>query len=516
MPADKKRTRKIGAWMPTLFGIDPSSPMGIISNAYILGAFALSVSITALSYMAGEFFQMPTLKGFSKVELGELFVTALILLLAIILVTPGGAFDMIARGFAMPDSLGDFNGKVAPNMTCSEWLDGHGDYDPASGSFSKGNLAYAQAHYFLGCAMTMSTLVKSPTAGEAITLYNNLNGVPDANREFFGRGIMMPRILSGYVHLMWVEALLGFVSTVDFGFGYPLGQPFMWLNVGGFTPLIGLNLVSEANIFVVDAIAAAWSGFAAQKMLLQFVETSVITYFLPLGLFLRAIPFSRKTGSTILAIVFAAYFVYPTTVLVSQRIYYALSDPQGPPGNTLYGVGHACNLNSECKSGLCRGDICISPLTDFNEYGSVFQICKENTDPQTLMDNWKLSVEKQKPRLTQLAELSAQYYGSSGQQSTRQFWGIVEAAQMNRLDSGRDEFGNPMEDFMFKIVMGSPQLIANGFFSLFEATMVDTSKYILLTMLFIVIEVVITLTLVKDFAILIGGEPRIFGLSKIV
>ena len=87
--------------MPTLFGVDPSSAMGIMTNDYVIGALALSVAITALSYMAGEFFQMPSLKGFSKVELTELGVTAAILILTVILITPGGGFDMIARGFMM-------------------------------------------------------------------------------------------------------------------------------------------------------------------------------------------------------------------------------------------------------------------------------------------------------------------------------------------------------------------------------------------------------------------------------
>ena len=502
--------------MPTLFGIDPSTPMGIITNAYILGALSLSIAITALSYMAGEFFQMPTLKGFSKVELTELGVTAAILILSVILIIPGGGFDMVARGFIMQDTLADFDSGIAPTMTCPEWLVMHGGYDPASGTFEKGSVAYAQAHYFLGCKMADMTLIKAPTLGDASNIWDMAHGYPDATRNYYGNGVMLPRVLSGYVHLMWFEVLVGFVSTVDFGLGKSLGQPFMWLTVGGITPGIGLNIISDANIFVVDAIAAAWSGFAAQKMLLQFIESSLLIYFLPLGLFLRALPFSRKTGSTIIAIIFAAYFVYPTTVLVNQRIFYSLNDPPGAPGNTLSAVGEPCSANSECRSGLCRADRCIAPLTDFNEYSSVFQICGENTDFQTLQQNWAESVNAQRPRLEELAALSVRYQGTSSQQTTRQLWGLFEAAEINRLDAGRDRAGAPIEEYMFNIVMGSFSVINSGIFRFFEVSIVDVSKYIILALLFIVVEIVITLTMVKDFALLIGGEPRIFGLSKIV
>ena len=511
--------------MPTLFGADPSSAMGIMTNEYVIGALALSVAITALSYMAGEFFQMPTLKGFSKVELTELGLTAAILILAVLLITPGGGFDMIARGFMMPDTMGNFNGKIAPNMTCPEWLALHGDYQPATGTFQNGSVAFAQAHYFIGCRVDPWTFVVAPSWGELKTIYNNVVGIPGANQEYTGKGIMMPRILSGYVHLMYFETLLGFLSTVDFGFGHPMGQPFMWLNIGGFTPLIGLNLVSEANIFVVDALAAAWSGFAAQKMLLQFVEASVLAYFLPLGLFLRALPFTRKTGSTIIAVVFAAYFVYPTAILVNQRIFFAINDPQPPVGSNLLRVGEQCTNSSECASGLCRtvalsGSLgvskCISPLTDFNEYGSVFQVCRENSDPETMYADWNESVAKQKPRLEALANLSANYYGSTANQAGRQIQGLWETSEMNRLDAGKDLAGKPIDDFMFRIVIGSPYEILKASFEFFETSMVDVSKYIILAVLFIVFEVVITLTLVKDVALLIGGEPRIFGLSKIV
>ena len=44
----------------------------LVANSEVMIAFAFAISIIALSFMAGEFMSMPTLKGFAKAELYEL------------------------------------------------------------------------------------------------------------------------------------------------------------------------------------------------------------------------------------------------------------------------------------------------------------------------------------------------------------------------------------------------------------------------------------------------------------
>ena len=53
-------------------------------------------------------------------------------------------------------------------------------------------------------------------------------------------------------------------------------------------------------------------------------------------------------------------------------------------------------------------------------------------------------------------------------------------------------------------------------FTLFEWWVGDAGKLLVMTALFVVVEIVITLTLMKDFALLIGGEPRLIGMGKLV
>ena len=61
----------------------------------------------------------------------------------------------------------------------------------------------------------------------------------------------------------------------------------------------------------------------------------------------------------------------------------------------------------------------------------------------------------------------------------------------------------------------TPQRANNAFFMIVESLVLDTARFAMVALLFIVLEIVITFTLMKDFALLIGGEPRIFGITKL-
>ena len=58
--------------------------------------------------------------------------------------------------------------------------------------------------------------------------------------------------------------------------------------------------------------------------------------------------------------------------------------------------------------------------------------------------------------------------------------------------------------------------IATYFYFQLENGIGNAGRLIVLNIFFLVFEIVITMTLMRDFAILIGGEPKVFGLSKLV
>lgn len=450
------------------------TPEMLLSSSGVLIALATAISIIALSFMAGEFFSMPTLRGFAKAELYELGVTAVVIAISVMLITPGGPFDMITRGFLDPGTPAD--------RACKEWKSIHGQYDPVSGNYPDGNLAFAHADYFIGCRVDFLTQMTS-----ALTL-----GILDTNS-----GIMIAKLTTAYMNLMLMEFFMGFLSTVNFHLTI-LTPILIGIDIG-LPPHAGLTPLLEFNTTLTDMVGSTIAAMTAKKMLLNFIEENAIGVFLVLGIFLRALPFTRKTGSTIIAIVFAAYFVFPTSVLLNQQIWRAIENPPGPPG--CLEVGTACTADSECCSGNCAmgAGRCAAMLSDFDHVKSFINTCYGKSEDE-IRDSLDSQAQHQQAQLEQ-------YFDDQGEEA-------VSTRTTSRLKSSLGTAGNVIVGPMLSmnIPIGSGPLT----FGFVEKAMNDMGRLMLIILIFTVIEILLTITLMKDFAIMIGGEPRVLGISKLV
>ena len=457
----------------------------LLTQSNVLTAFALAISIIALSFMAGEMFSMPSIRGFARSELYELGVSAVILLLAAFLIMPNGPFDMVTKGF--------MTSHYPASTVCDTWLVQHGTYvsgasanDP--GYFTNGSIAFGQADYFLGCRPDFTTFL----SGGFVS--------PD--------GIILSKLTLGYWSSMLNEMALGFLSGLYISFPVSLGAIFR-LDITT-TPYGSLVLLNDTHTMLVDFIGMLYGAFAAQKMLLNFVEESAMSVLLPFGLLLRAIPFSRRTGSTIIAVAFAAYFIYPLTILVNQQIWDAVvyaTPPPGTPANTPpFANGHTCASNSECVSGICKANECSVAMTNFHEYQSTWAMCYGKNPTLIAQDLQSTSGSIAN-------DLTSAYF-------TPQPQGAGTDRAESRLVTGAGEIGRKVGVFTLDSIadiwiLPTPQRANNAFFSIVENLVVDVMRFAMMALLFIVIEIVITFTLLRDFSLLIGGESRIFGISKL-
>ena len=461
----------------------------------VLVALAAAVSITALSYMAGEFFSMPSLKAFSKVELSELFVTMIIILIVLALGV-GGAYDIIAQGFMLQGVT------TTPDRVCPEWAAMHGPY-LGGGKWANGSMAYAQADFFLGCRPRLSV----PGAGSPFGI--------DVD------GVILRKLTLGYSSLMITEMFIGALSGLSTNIAVPVLYPLIKIDVG-LMPWISMGPLNDTHTLLVDLMGASWAAFAAQKMLLIFIEEAALSVFLPFGLLLRAFPFSRKTGSTIVAVVFVAYFIYPISILINQQIWEMIANPQPQPGGPnciptydQAGNEQLCMTDDQCCSLDCRyrpdpstgapRRVCASPVTDFSEYESVFSICygKDIQDVNRLLHTQADEHDKQ---------LMDVFFGGSASSGK---W--TQTAQ--KMKDGQDELvrkGGIISAAVTNMWFPTPKQTSIAVFREVEVLVMDASQFVLMAILFVVIEIVITMTLLKDFALLIGGEPRVFGITKLV
>ena len=477
--------------------------LDLIRDSYVLMAFAFAVSIISLSYMAGEFMSMPTLKGFAKAELYELGVSAVILALLLVFVMPHGPFDIIAAGFgaaAAPPSPTSYGPQL-----CQEWIDIHGplhyDYNLNMWYSNSGSIAFGEANYFLGC---------KPSIRNMFTPDNDSMGMP----SYVMNGVLAPRLMKGYSTLMLTQIFTGFLS----GFYTSINIPaFKVIGVDiSFLPWVMLNPLNQAHTMIVDLIGTAMAAVTAQNMLLKFIEVSALPVFLPLGLMFRAFPFTRKTGSTIIAVVVAAYFIYPMSILLDQQIWSMIVSPPCTPlpngATSCLPQGSPCTSNAECASYSCRANQCASPITDFTEYRSIFEICKGNPDDAKIQSTFNALEREQNQTLLDM------YFSGDPNAPAPTSHAATQAA--GRLNDGLGtlaaEHGGAVLKFGTALRFPLPGPAAQTVFSQIEVLIMDAAQYVLLTMLFVVVSIVVSLTLLKDFAILLGGEPRIFGLSKLV
>ena len=443
-------------------------------------ALALAVSLIALSHMAGEFFNMPSLKGFAKLELSDLIVTSCIILIAVALAMKGGVFDLMSGGFMVQDT--------GHTMTC-------GANSPLSD-----RPAFAQAEYFLGC---------NPKVEFRLPSLDNpfpLNVTSD--------GILLPRLGTAYLSLMGNEVFIGLLSGFSTNLEIYIPEIASKVNVG-MVPFIAMGPLNDVHTVLVDAVGVAMGAVAAQKMLLIFIGESALPFFLPFGLLLRAFPFSRKTGSTVLSVVFAAYFIYPTTILINQRIWVMMVNPQPDTGSSCKTNGNACLNNTDCCSLNCRLNstsntyACFTPLTDFQDYQSLFGVCSSHPGITQAQINASLNADAASydQRMGQTYFNGNAYQNANGTQSEARISdGWAELKRKTSLITGAGSgLGWP-----------TPKGAIENTFAAVDRLVSDAMQFTILTMLFLVIEIIITMTLMKDFAHLIGGEPRVFGMSRLV
>lgn len=483
--------------------------VNFFADPMVAAALVISIAVVALSYAMGEALSNPAIKGFGKVELRELGINAAIIAIIMVMLLPGGPFDLIGKGLAPPPPPNTQPDN--PLGACEEWVKIH-PYDSVTQQYD-GNTAYASAGYFLGCRIS--------GVWNALLL-----GVPYAASNVWdsGNGVLLPKLVGAYLEFMEFEVITGFLSSLNLGINLFQGQAFglpIEVDMHGVLPFIFITPINEAHTLIVDITGTLVAATMTQKMLLDFIESTVPTLILPLGVLMRAFPFTRKTGSTVLCFGIVAYFIYPLSVLVNARIYDMLENPVCAAGEKI--VGEACTLDSECCSRSCRKGECASPLTDFTEYQSTLAICQDTNKLATVdLASGKLQEieDINKVNIKKLEEEKLQSAEKASKTNPRLKTGIEERKRVQQV---KDDWKHDSLQ-VAELVLASPLNVGRWIFSgfsggaagLLEHITMDTAKHLVLIALFVVIEIVITLTLFKDFALLIGGEPRLMGITKLV
>lgn len=400
-------------------------------------ALTLGVIVTALFYMLAYAFQHPPLIAMAKEELAAL-------LFSIVIIAFWLGSDVTLNPLAMA--------MVAPNA---------GQVGAAGMTAQAGASGLGSAHVTLAIASL---------------------------------DIMLQKLRSMYVSMYLYEALIGFLSTISF----PLGSPIPAVSIISFSinPFDGLNLLSNAHTIIVEAIGQMMTFVWAKQFILIFARDAVPLIFLPLGLVFRAIPFLRTTGSSIIAICFAAYFVLPFAVLFSNFLIFNVYQP----ADFTYMPEHIGPYKSDLDAAKVQAEITASR-------GKGNELAQGFTAPSVAA--------------------GAATSGDCGGNGFARMWCAAENMFKGIASTVSDFASNVFG--MWKFMMGMtgdflsfwanpllPSSATAGLYYFVIDAVVAESQFLVMVLITSVVEIIFTITMYRNIAMLIGGEMEIAGLSKII
>ncbi|MCI0504316.1 hypothetical protein L0Y65_06445 [Candidatus Micrarchaeota archaeon] len=311
--------------------------------------------------------------------------------------------------------------------------------------------------------------------------------------------LLEQKLKSQYIDLYLFEALIGFLSTISF----PLGSPLPAVNVISFSlsPFAGLNLLSNAHTVIVEAIGYLISVVWAKEFILIFARDTIPILLFPIGLVLRAIPFFRRTGSSVIAICFAMYFVLPFSMILSNYLIFDMFDPPDfaytPSSASYFGTDRtAAETQSSVEQG--RGGSESNEILGQFMAPSVVDASSSHATDACAGNAIVRLLCSVKNIVTGAINVVGGFL-----KTVWNIWRFMVGMTGDFFFTG---FNNPL--------MPSSASAGLYFFIIKEVSII--SPFIILVMLTTVIEIIITVTGYRSLSLLIGGEAEITGLTKVI
>ncbi|MEM3422573.1 MAG: hypothetical protein QXF35_02340 [Candidatus Bilamarchaeaceae archaeon] len=315
-------------------------------------------------------------------------------------------------------------------------------------------------------------------------------------------------LFSLYLRLALIDFFLGFMSTLSFNLGtLPGGIGLFSLYIA---PYGGIGLISNALTTVVDGVGLLVLAVWGKSLLMIFVKNVIPLVLLPFGIVLRSNPFTRTTGSTIIAVCFALYFVYPLAVMLS---FYTIFD--------VYGLKFDYNYIEQAspfKTQMSQSDI-NNMINDIKNKDQAIQEkmgSEKGAEAASAAKNACGIIDSD----SNLAK-AAKYMLCAVDKLVKVSTNIpVVGPFLDAIWQATKEMITYSGGFL-KYLFGSGSILFPVGMTLSIYTLL-TDQIVKLAELFVVVtvstvaEIMITVTMYRNIALLIGGEAELPGLSKLV
>jgi hypothetical protein len=290
-------------------------------------------------------------------------------------------------------------------------------------------------------------------------------------------------LLGTYTSLYMYQIFIGLFST--FGFYVPLitvPNVFnIWISI---SPTAGLDPVSNALITIIESIGYLFGLAYGREMLVYFFRDITFPILIPLGLVMRALPFSRKTGSSILAIAFAGFFAYPLTILLSHHmlaVYFSHSE--------------------------------LDPMADFSSP----TICEPpDGNPSYIEQSNEEMVSQTILEVSDVGDLLSRARNFIGGLIDSVFSGDILAAFGNVIEFIFGFVGAFWKRYNYNLLTPTMAPIVHFAYFFLLGRVTEVAQYAVLVLVCFLFEIIISVTAYRSIAHSLGGELEILGLTKMV
>jgi hypothetical protein len=359
--------------------------------------------------------------------------------------------------------------------------------------------------FWLGCDATFNGIATGlvtaslPPALQALAQPGSAAGLTTSHLDLALSclDVIFQKLRAQYIDLYLFEALIGFLSTMNF----PIGTPLPAINMISFSvaPFTGLVLLSNAHTQIVEAVSYLITVVWAKQFIVIFARDVVPLMLLPLGLVMRAFPFFRTTGSTIIALSFALYFVLPFSIILSSYLIFDVFKPADfiytPSESSFFKSDKSADdWKSQLGGGRNEGDKLIEQFNAPSalEKGSTQDVCAGNWLRRMGCSTFNLV----KNGLNLVGEVVKTVFS---------MWKFM-MGMSGDFFSSLTSLTNPL----------LPTSTSAGLYYFIVREVTSITPFVILVTVATVFEVIITVTLFRDISLLIGGEAELIGLTKVI
>jgi len=277
-----------------------------------------------------------------------------------------------------------------------------------------------------------------------------------------------------------VAKMASYAYTSGLGLGYVSISASYSTGSGlfGLASQVGQGMDTVANFMLVAA---------AQSAFLEFFKQSSMVL-LPVGIFLRCFSFTRKAGALVLAGAICGSVVYPSSVLVAREIYVPSSaDMRTEIGNipsSLPDVKDPPLADLVCNPAMQR--LAISPLYPIGgEIGWAITICVPMCAATAAVGGFLACYQGCYQVISNVFYIASSVFP------------ILMAPLL----------------YMFGELTSDPH---DYFDPIYDHALPAATQYGILSIITLLVPIIMTISLFRAFATAFGGEPQLYGLSKLI